>query len=162
MLGLKLVLLIEKHSEELACQLCAYLVSSERTCDFREIPQNELRSAAAGLYRNLGEWLLEKKEGDVEKRFRTIATRRASHKVRLSQLVWVLLSSRNRLWHFLQRESCSDNIFEVFGELEVQQMLNQFFDQAVYYSTITYERVGSDYAGDSLDNQMLSTGIRSK
>jgi hypothetical protein len=53
--------------------------------------------------------------------------------------VWALIISRNHLWHFLQREWLVDNILEVFGELEVQQMLNQFFDRAIYYSILGYE-----------------------
>jgi hypothetical protein len=50
-----------------------------------------------------------------------------------------LVISRNHLWHFLQQESFVDNIFELLGELEVQQMLNQFFDRAIYYSILGYD-----------------------
>ena len=53
--------------------------------------------------------------------------------------MWALIISRNHLWHFLQREWFVNNILEVFGELEVQQMLNQFFNRAVYYSILGYE-----------------------
>lgn len=139
MLGLKLVRLIERHSEELALGLTQQVWDSERTCDFKKIPRGELQSAAVEVYRNLEEWLLRKQEEDIGKRFRTIAARRAAQGVRLRQLVWVLVISRNHLWHFLQRECFVDTILEVFGELEVQQMLNQFFDQAVYYSILGYE-----------------------
>ena len=59
--------------------------------------------------------------------------------VRLHQLVWALIISRNHLLHFLQRECFVDSILEVFGELEVQQMLDQFFDRAVYYSILGYD-----------------------
>ncbi len=139
MLSLRLVRLIESHSEELALGLAQQVQNSERTSDFKEIPRDELRLAAAEVYRNLEEWLLQKKEEDIGKRFRMLAARRASQGVRLYQLVWVLVISRNHLWHFLQQESFVDNIFELFGELEVQQMLNQFFDRAIYYSILGYE-----------------------
>jgi hypothetical protein len=139
MLGLKLVRLIEKHSEELAFELAQQVRDSERTSDFEKIPSDELRLAAVEVYRNLEEWLMQKKEDEIGKRFRTIAVRRASQGVRLCQLVWVLVISRNHLLHFLQQESCVDTIFELFGELELQQMLNQFFDRAVYYSILGYE-----------------------
>ena len=140
MLSLRLVRLIEGHSEELALGLTQQVRDSERTSDFKEIPRDELRLAAAEVYRNLEEWLLQKKEEDIGKRFRTIAARRASQGVRLYQLVWVLVISRNHLWHFLQQESFVDNIFELFGELEVQQLLNQFFDRAIYYSILGTRR----------------------
>jgi hypothetical protein len=64
--------------------------------------------------------------------------------------VWALLISRNHLWHFLQRDCFVDNSLEVFGELEVQQMLNQFFDRAVYYCILGYEEsIGHDDAQDA-------------
>ncbi|MGA8621121.1 MAG: hypothetical protein WB660_21680 [Candidatus Sulfotelmatobacter sp.] len=149
MLGLKLVHLIERHSEELALGLTQEVRNSERTCDFKKIPRDELHSAASEVYRNLEEWLLEKKEDDVGKRFRAIASRRAAQGVSLRQLVWALVISRNHLWHFLQRECFVDNLLEVFGELEVLQLLNQFFDRAMYYSILGYEEaVSHDQAGD--------------
>jgi hypothetical protein len=112
MLGLKLVRLIERHSEELALGLAQRLQDSERTRDFKKIPRDELHLTAMEVYRNLEEWLLQKKEDDIEKRFRAIAGRRAAQAVRLQQLVWALIISRNHLWHFLQRECFVDSIVE--------------------------------------------------
>jgi hypothetical protein len=155
MLGLKLVRLIERRSEELALGLAQRLQDSERTQDFKKIPRDELHLTAMEVYRNLEEWLLQKKEDDIEKRFRAIAGRRAAQAVRLQQLVWALIISRNHLWHFLQRECFVDSIVEVFGELEVQQLLNQFFDRAVYYSIAGYEEANE--AGKSLSAQATGT-----
>jgi hypothetical protein len=42
------------------------------------------------------------------------------------------------LWQFLQQEAFADNIVELHGELELHQMLNQFFDRAVYYGILGY------------------------
>ena len=154
MLGLRLVHLIEKHSEELAVGLAQQVCNSDRTCDFQKIPRQELHLAAVEIYRNLEEWLLQKKEGEVGKRFRAIAARRAAQGVRLRQLVWALVISRNHLWHFLQRECFVDNILEVFGELEVLQLLNQFFDRATYYSILGYEEaVERDNAKDPVSRE---------
>jgi hypothetical protein len=139
MLGLKLVHLIERHSEELALGLTEEVRNSERTGEFKKIASDELHLAAVEVYRNLEAWLMRKKEDDVGKRFRAIAARRAAQGVSLPQLVWALVISRNHLWHFLQRESFVDNLLEVFGELEVLQLLNQFFDRATYYSILGYE-----------------------
>jgi hypothetical protein len=139
MFGLKLVRVIERHSEELALELARQVRGSERTCDFKKIPSEELHLAALDVYRHLEEWLLQKREEDIEKRFRTIAASRAARGVRLPQLVWALIISRNNLWCFLQRDCFNDNILQVIGELEVERMLNQFFDRAVYYSILGYE-----------------------
>jgi hypothetical protein len=105
MVALKLVRLIEKHSEELAQGLTEQIRTSERMCDFRKVPPAELELAAVEVYRNLGEWLLQKTEDDIESRFGAIATRRAAEGVGLHQFVWALIISRDHLWRFLQREA---------------------------------------------------------
>ena len=141
MLTLKLVRLIEKHSEELVGGLTEQIHLSERTSDFRKIPAAELELAAAEVYRNLGEWLLQKTDKDIETRFRLIGACRAAQGVGLHQFVWALISSRDHLWHFLQREAFACNVVELYGELELYQMLTQFFDRAVYYGTQGYSGV---------------------
>jgi hypothetical protein len=137
-LTLKLVRLIEKHSEELVGGLTEQIRLSERTSDFQKIPAGDLELAAAEIYRNLGEWLLQKTDGDIENRFRAVGARRAAEGVDLHQFVWALITSRDHLWHFLQREAFACNIVELYGELELYQMLTQFFDRAVYYGIQGY------------------------
>ena len=140
MLALKLVRLIERHSEALAQGLTEQIRKSERTSDFRRIEPAELQLAAAEVYRNLGEWLLQKTEKDIEGRFRAIGTRRAAEGVGLHQFVWALLISRDHLWRFLQRESFADTVVELHGEMELHQMLNQFFDLALYHGIQGYDQ----------------------
>jgi hypothetical protein len=139
MLGLRLMHLIEEHSEELASGLTQKLRLADRSSDFRNIPTEELEMAAAELYRNLGEWLLHKTEAEIERRFREVATRRATEGVSLHQLVWAMIISRNHLRQFLQAQGFADNIVALYGELELQELLNQFFDRALYYSVLGYE-----------------------
>jgi hypothetical protein len=93
----------------------------------------------ATLYRNLGEWLLSKTEKDIEKHFVSIAQRRAADGIRLQQFVWALIISRNHLYRFLLGHVFADSIFELYNELEFQQLLNQFFERATYYSVAAYE-----------------------
>jgi hypothetical protein len=53
MLALKLVRLIEEHSEELAMGLTDKLRQSQRTRDFRKVSSEGLCLAAAEIYHNL-------------------------------------------------------------------------------------------------------------
>jgi hypothetical protein len=50
MLGLRLMRLVEAHSEELAAGLTEKLRKAERTCDFRRIPPEDLHRRAAEVY----------------------------------------------------------------------------------------------------------------
>ena len=123
----------------LARAMTEQIRKSERTSDFRKIPPKDLQLAAAEVYRNLGEWLLQKTEHDIEGWFKAIGIRRAAEGVRLHQFVWALMLTRDHLWHFLQQEAFADNIVELHGELELHQMLSQFFDRAVYYGILGYD-----------------------
>lgn len=137
--GPRLVRLIEKHSEELANGLTAKLRVSDRTSDFRKIPAEELQTTTSALYHNLGEWLLKKTEKDIEAHFVSIARRRAADGIGLQQFVWALILSRNHLYRFLLGRAFADSIFELYSELELQQLLNQFFERAIYYSVAGFE-----------------------
>jgi len=136
---MRLVRLIEAHSNELSQGLTEQIRTSERTPDFRTVPAEDLWLAGAEVYRNLGEWLLQKTESDIEARFRIVGARRAADGVRLHQVVWALMLSREHLWHFLRHHSFSDNVVALCGELELQRLLNQFFDRAIYYAVLGYE-----------------------
>jgi len=136
MLGSRLVGLIERNSNELAEGLAAKLCNSSRTTDFREIPPDELAKGAHEIYSNLSDWLLTKTESDIEVRYTAIGAKRAEQEVELSQLVWAILMSKEHLWAFLQREGFVTGPVELFGELELLQLLDQFFDRAMYYAVV--------------------------
>jgi hypothetical protein len=138
MVGARLVHLIENHSQILAAGLTEKLRQSERTSDFCKIPPEDLRRATEEVYCNLGEWLLTKTERDIEKRFRAVAARRAEEGVALHQFVWALIISRNYLWKYLREEAFADSVLQLYDELEMQQLLNQFFDRALYFSVLGY------------------------
>jgi hypothetical protein len=162
MLAMKLVRLIEAHSEALSRALTQQIRKSERTSDFRNIPAEDLRLAATEVYRNLGEWLLQKTEKDIAHRFQAIAARRAAEGIGLHQFVWALTLTRDHLWRFLRREAFADSIVELHAELEMQSLLNQFFDRALYYAVLGYEKAGRAAQKSDLDRARdlaLSIGL---
>jgi hypothetical protein len=121
MLGMRLVKLIEAHSGTLCRELSEEIRNSERTSDFHKIAPEDLRLAAGEVYRNLGDWLLQKTDSDIEQRFKSVAAQRMAEGIRLHQFVWALLLSRDHLWRFLRYQSFGDNIVALFGELELQR-----------------------------------------
>jgi uncharacterized membrane protein YheB (UPF0754 family) len=166
MVGLKLVRLIERHSERLSQALTEQIRKSDRTSDFRKIPVKDLQLAASEVYHNLGEWLLQKTENEIEDRFRTIGSRRAAEGIGLHQFAWALMLTRDHLWHFLDQEGFADNVVKLHGEQELRQMLNQFFDRAMYYGILGYGGAGqqdkpkSDWA--KVEGLALSIGLMSE
>jgi len=133
------VRLIERQCEELAIALTAKLRQSERTSEFQKIPVEELQKTAAELYHSLAMWLVTKTEKDVERHFVAIARRCAGDGISLQQFVWALAISRSHLHRFLLGQAFVDSIFELNSELELHQLLNQFFERATYYGVVGYE-----------------------
>lgn len=164
MLGIRLVRLIEKHSESLSRGLSEQLRKSDRTSDYRKIPIGEMQTAASEVYRHLAEWLLQKTESDIAERFRYIAAQRAGEGVGLHQFVWALMLTRDYLWQFLRREAIADNIVELHGELELHRLLNQFFDRAIYYAIVGYGEAAKQGAKGNLQRAQelaISIGLMS-
>jgi hypothetical protein len=139
MLAYRLVRLIETHSDALALGLMEKLQNCEKTRDFVNVPQEEFRQRVYEIYRNLGEWLLGKSEADVERRYTEIGRRRQAQNVPLSQLLQAIVLTKEHLLEFLKRNAVTEKPVEVFGELELLQLLDQFFDRAMYYAAVGYE-----------------------
>lgn len=139
MVALKLVRLIESHSEELADALVVKLHTSERTPAYRNIPSAELRNAVLDVYQNLGDWLMTKTESDVELRYKELGQRRVLD-VPLSQFMASMLMTKEHLWSYLHREAMSNGALELYGELEFLQALNTFYDKAIYYASMSYDQ----------------------
>ena len=137
----RLVRLIETHSDGLAASLLERTRQSEKTRNYIDkVPPEDLRQRVYDIYRHLGQWLISKKESDVEQRYLQIGVLRLRQGVLLSQLIWAILLVKDNLFDFLNREAAIERPSEVFGELEILQLLDQFFERAVYYAAVGYER----------------------
>ncbi|HEY1272604.1 MAG TPA: hypothetical protein VGF08_11490 [Terriglobales bacterium] len=140
MLAYRLVRLIETHSDALAASLLEKVQTSPRVGGYCSVPPEELKGRVYEIYRHLGEWLLSKSEHDIERRYLEIGARRAAQHVPLSQLSWTIVLTKENLWEYLKKEAGMDRPTEVFGELEMLQLLDQFFDRAIYFASVGYEQ----------------------
>jgi len=140
MLAYKLVRLIETNSDALATSLVAKVRSSELTRSYQNVPAADLKGRVGDIYSHLGEWLLGKSSFDIEQRYEKIGAQRVHQGVPVSELIWVIILTKENLWEFLQKESVPERPIEAFGELEMLQLLDQFFDRAIYYASVGYER----------------------
>ena len=135
----RLVRLIETHSEALAAGLLDQVQNSELTRGYQNVPPEELKERVYEIYRHLGEWLMGKDELYLEQRYLQIGARRVCQRVPLSEVIWVIVLTKENLWEFIKKEAVLERPVEVFGELEMLQLLEQFFDRAIYYASVGYE-----------------------
>ncbi len=139
MFSYRLVRLIETHADTLADGLEKKVMSSPSLSYFRTIPTHELRERVYEIYRHLGDWLLGESQTHIEQRYREIGARRAWQKVPLAEVVLVIVLTKENLWDFLKSEAVVDRAVEIMGELELLQMLDRFFDHAIYYAAVGYQ-----------------------
>lgn len=140
MLAIKLVRLIENHSEPLSRELSEKVWSSPRCSDLHKVPPHDLEARTREIYRNLNDWLLDKTEAEFEQRYTEQGARRAEQGVAYSHFLWAITATREHVRTFVQREGLSDSAMELHGELELMHLLGQFFDRALYYAAVGYER----------------------
>jgi hypothetical protein len=136
----RLVRLIETHSQSLSSCLLDRVQTSESTHYYQKnVPGEELKERVYEIYRHLGEWLIGKDESHLEQRYLQIGAARAAQQVPMSEVIWVIVLTKENLWEFIKKEAVLERPVEVFGELEMLQLLEQFFDRAIYYASVGYE-----------------------
>jgi hypothetical protein len=145
MMFYRLVRLIENHSQALAASLLDRVQNSEATSSYKNVPPEELQERVFEIYRHLGDWLITKDERDMEARYVEIGARRALQHVPLSQLVWAIVLTKENLWEFIKKETELERPAEVFGEIQMLEWLDQFFDRAIYYAAMGYERTFAEH-----------------
>jgi hypothetical protein len=140
MLAIRLVRLIETHSEQLARGLTEKIWNCPRCKDLSKVPADEFQARTREIYRNLSDWLLNKTEAEVERRYTELGARRARQGVAFSHYVWAVTNTREYVRDFVLREGLVDSAVDLYGELELLGLLGQFFDRALYYAAVGYER----------------------
>jgi hypothetical protein len=140
MFSIRLVRLIEAHADQLAQGLMHNLQNSPRASELlRRVPADELQSRVQAIYRNLGDWLLNKTESEVEERYTGLGMRRARQGVPFSQFMWAINLTKEYLWEHLESEGLLEPPIELLGELELLHDLERFFDRATYFAAVGYE-----------------------
>jgi hypothetical protein len=141
LLAYRLVKLIETHSDGLARTLQQKIESTARCSAYQKLPAGELTKVVGEMYHGMGQWLLGKSEEDIERRYTRIGQRRAEQGIPLSQVIWTIALVKENLWEYVKTNNLGTPV-ELFGELEILQLLDQFFDRAMYYAVHGYEGHG--------------------
>jgi hypothetical protein len=160
MLAGRLVRLIEKNSEKLARELSEKVWNSPRCSDLHKVPPDELQARTREIYQNLNNWLMDMTESEIERRYTELGARRAAQGVAYSHFLWAITATKEHMCAFVQREGLSDSAVELHGELELMHVLSQFFDRALYYTAVGYERertrIGTNLRRRRDDHQKVS------
>src|SRR5215475_7414778 len=124
MIALRLVRLVEAHSDKIARGLLAKIRNSSRTSQMQKIPDSELLANTHELLDHLSEWLLTKTQSDIAVRYRAAGARLMSQEVPLAEACWLLIMTKDHLWEFLQKQGFLRSPVQLYGEMELLCLLN--------------------------------------
>lgn len=156
---------IETHADKLTERVIDAVRTSPRTKFLRDLSEEELRRRFFDLFRNLGRWLSEKSEGEIETIYGEIGRRRCREAVPLSELVYALLLVKQHLWDYVQKNVVAVSESTLYEEELVAEMMGRFFDRALYHTVRGYEEVWAKdtslrlLAGSSSERGCATTGI---
>src|SRR5215475_285107 len=102
MIAVRLVRLIENHSDELTDGLLNKLQTTSRTSELRKVPREDLRKRSYEILHHLSDWLLTKSGTDIERRYREIGSLRASQNIPLAHVCWGIVLIKEHIWNFVQ------------------------------------------------------------
>jgi len=143
MFPIRLIQLIEAHADNLSEGLMHKLKKSDQCSDLlRKVSADELKRRTYEIYRHLSDWLLGKTETEIEERYIGLGVRRAKQGVPFSDVLWAVSATKEYLWEYLQQEGLLEEPVEFFGEMELLQSLERFFDRALYFTAMGYEGAG--------------------
>ena len=137
----RLVHLIEQDAAEMASGLLDEIARDPQVAGYLDrVPSAELWKRVHEIYRHLGEWLEEPVGGAVERRYREIGARRAEQGLPLSKLLYVILATKRYLHAYALRQRPKDERpADVKADLEMEGLLEEFYDQAVISAAMGYE-----------------------
>ena len=139
MLSDSLVQMIEAHAEKLTHSLVNDLKSNKRTAHYHHLTGDELHRRTYDVYRHLGQWIASKTEEAIESSYTELGKTRYAEGIPLSEVVYALILAKYHLREYIRFSGLSDSAVDLHRELELQQLVGQFFDKAIYYTVRGFE-----------------------
>jgi hypothetical protein len=154
MLSSRLIRLIETHADSLAREATEDILTNERTHSVRRVPRAELEQRIAQVYHGLGSWIGEPNQAAVQKEYEEWGRTRLRQGIPLSEIVYCVILMKNHLRQFIREHGlvsfsgdrvCPDELVpvELHGIQELNYMVGEFFDRALYHLARGYEAAES-------------------
>jgi hypothetical protein len=141
----RLIRIIEADAEDLTQSTVKQLQSSSRTTSYHKLSYHELHDRAYSVYRNLGHWLWETSDQAIQDRYNELGKKRYEEGVPLTEVLWALILTKNRLSDYLRAYAFADSALELYQQQEFDRLIGHFFDRAVCHTTEGYEHHAFDH-----------------
>ena len=150
MLASRLIQLIETHAQSLTREAMDDILTNVHTASFRQVPKSELEPRVAAIYQNLGKWIGDPSEGAVREEYEYWGRMRLHQGIPLSEIIYCVILTKKHLSRFIREHGlvafAGDRVapgelvpVELYGIQELNYMVGDFFDKALYFLVSGYE-----------------------
>lgn len=147
MLATRLVATIEKHAAELTRRVVHELQTDTRTPSYHRLDSQETYARVFNVVSNLGAWLDRKSDVATETAYRSLGQRRFCEGIPLSEVVYALMLTERVLRTFIQAEGWAESALELHQQVELYNLIDDFFRRAVYFTVVSYEEEARSAGG---------------
>lgn len=144
MLSARLVKMIEVHAEELTRGVVGDLQTNPKTPAYNKLPTEALHQRVHEVFRDFGQWLEYKADETMERWYGELGRSRCAEEIRLGEVVYALLLTKYHLQDYIRSAGLVDSAMELYQEMELQRLVNRFFDKAIYYCVQGYMQEASE------------------
>jgi hypothetical protein len=136
-----LVNLIERNAESLAKQWLEIVQTHPGTPTFHTWDEDQLFTRVYKVYSYLGRSISEQTtREDIEREYVALGQQRFAEGFALSEVIQALIISRRVLWLKIQADGFLDTAVDFHLGLDLNNKVVLFFDRAIYYTTIGFEK----------------------
>ena len=150
MLSARLIELIRTNAEHLTRDVLKDYATNPRTRHWSVVPGPELEQRVINTYRNLGSWISDPREEAVQAEYEEWGRKRYRNGIPLSEVVFAVILLKNHLRKYIREHGLvehsrdrhgSQEILPVhlYGIQELNYMVGDFFDKALYHLARGYE-----------------------
>jgi hypothetical protein len=152
MRALKLVEHMRKNADRMVEAVIQQIRRSDRCSELLlKVPAEEQARSAEEIYSDLIHWLAEEADSSIEERYIALGMRRAQQGVPFSDVYWAVCLAHEHLWEYMQQECLLEEPVEFWGGVMLLRSLTRFFDRALYFALIGYQKAGKgELAGRSV------------
>jgi hypothetical protein len=137
----KLVELIEKNADSLTKEWLANVQKHPDTPTYHKFNPDELYRRAFSLYSNLRKWVSkETTKEEIAKYYIALGQQRRKEGFSLSEIIQSRFLIRRHLWLRVISEGFLDTALELHMAMELNNRVILFFDRAIFYTAVGYEK----------------------
>jgi hypothetical protein len=150
LLSARLIELIRTNAEHLTRDVLKDYAINPRMRHWSVVPGPELEQRVINTYRNLGNWISDPREEAVQAEYEEWGRKRYRNGIPLSEVVFAVILLKNHLRKYIREHGlvehsrdrhASEEILPVhlYGIQELNYLVGDFFDKALYHLARGYE-----------------------